>query len=44
MADCLQMEVTLDRSWDLGTENVDIDQEEVGLSSNLQTEMQTVQI
>ncbi|XP_063444755.1 uncharacterized protein LOC134725132 [Mytilus trossulus] len=38
-----QMEVTLDRPWDLGTENDDIDQD-VAESSNLQTETQTAQI
>ncbi|XP_071133013.1 uncharacterized protein [Mytilus edulis] len=39
-----QMEVTLDRPWDLGTQNVDIDQEDVAEASNLQTETQTAQI
>ncbi|CAG2216514.1 unnamed protein product [Mytilus edulis] len=38
------MEVTLDRPWDLGTQNVDIDQEDVAEASNLQTETQTAQI
>lgn len=39
-----QMEVTLDRPWDLGTENVDIDQGDVAESSNLQSEMETAQL
>ncbi|CAG2234286.1 unnamed protein product [Mytilus edulis] len=39
-----QTKVTLDRPWDLGTENVDGDQEDVADLSDLQTEMKTAQI
>ncbi|XP_052069253.1 uncharacterized protein LOC127708422 [Mytilus californianus] len=39
-----QMEVTLDRPWDLGTENIDLDQEDVADLSNSDTEMDTAQI
>ncbi|CAC5383807.1 unnamed protein product [Mytilus coruscus] len=39
-----QMKATLDRPWDLGTENVDLDQEDVTDLSNSETEMDTAQI
>lgn len=39
-----QMKVILHRPWDLGTENVDGDQEDVADLSDLQTEMKTAQI